>query len=56
LYIVTKRLVKKSIEQWGAPSHDLLEKVYEILAEKVNKAVDDHFLPFRYGRLHQHVK
>ena len=56
MYIVTERLIKTSTEQWGAPSRRLLEKVYNILAEKVTEVLDDHFLPFRYGRLHQNVK
>lgn len=56
LYIVTKRLIKRSTERWDAPSHDLLEEVYDALAEKVNDLVDDHFLRFRYGRLYHDVK
>jgi hypothetical protein len=55
-FIVTKRLIKKSTEQWETPSHDLLGVVYGILSREVNKMVDDHFQRFRYGRLHQNVK
>jgi len=56
LYIVTKRLIKASIEQWGGPSHDLLEEVYGILAGEVNVMIDAHFLAYRYGGLYQRVK
>ena len=45
-----------STDQWEAPSHELLENVYDILAKEVNKMVDDHFQRFRYGRLHHDVK
>jgi len=56
LYIVTKRLIKRSTEQWDAPSYELLQEVYDNLAREVNKRVDDYFHRFRYGRLHQDVK
>jgi len=56
LHIVTKRLIKISIEQWDDPCHELLEKVYDILAKKVNKMLDDRFHRFQYGGLHQRVK
>ncbi|KAF9783799.1 P-loop containing nucleoside triphosphate hydrolase protein [Thelephora terrestris] len=55
-FIVTKRLIKKSTEQWETPSHDLLGVVYDILSREANKMVDDHFQRFRYGRLHQNLK
>ena len=55
-YIVTKRLIMISTEKWGDPSHELLEKVYGILAREVNKMTDDRFHRFRYGGLHQRVK
>lgn len=56
LYIVTKRLIKISTEQWDDPSHDLLQEVYDALVWEVNKMVDDRFHPFQYGGLHQSVK
>lgn len=56
LYIVTKRLIKVSIERWAGPSHDLLEEVYDILAREVNEMIDVRFYPYRYGGLHQRVK
>lgn len=43
-------------EKWGAPSHNLLEKVYDALVKEVNQMVDDHFHRFRYGGLYQRVK
>lgn len=55
-YIVTKRLIKVSTEQWDTPSCDLLEKVYDILVKKVNKMVDDRFHRFCNGGLYQLVK
>lgn len=45
-----------SIEQWGGPSHDLLEEVYDILSGEVNEMIDVRFYPYRYGGLHQRVK
>jgi len=56
LFIVTKRLIKISTQQWDSPSYELLQKVYNVLAKEVNRTVDDHFHRFRYGRLHQDVK
>lgn len=56
LYIVTKRLIKASIEQWDGPSYDMLEEVYNILAREVNEMIDVHFHPYQYGGLYQRVK
>lgn len=56
LFIVTKRLIRLSTEQWAEPSHELLADVNDILVGGVNKAIDDHFLRFRYGHLYHDVK
>lgn len=56
LFIVTKRLVKISTEQWEVPSYTLLQKVYNVLVKEVNRMVDERFQRFQYGRLHQDVK
>ena len=56
LFIVTKRLIKTSINKWEGPSHALLAEVYNVLVEEVNGMVDDRFKSFQYGRLHQDVK
>jgi len=56
LFIVTKRLIKKSTEKWEAPSYKLLQSVYHVLTKETNRMVDEHFHRFRCGRLHQDVK
>ena len=56
MYIVTKRLIRASIEQWDGPSYDMLEEVYNILAREVNEMIDVHFHPYQYGGLYQRVK
>lgn len=56
LFIVTKRLIKKSTEKWEAPSYELLQSVYRVLTKETNRMIDEHFHRFRCGRLHQDVK
>ena len=55
-FVVTRRLITESIEQWGDPSRDLLEKVYGVLVKRVNVILDDRFERFQYGGLHYHIK
>ena len=55
-FVVTKRLITGSIEKWGDPSYDLLEKVYDILVKRVNTILDNRFERYQYGGLHYHVK
>lgn len=54
-FIVTKKLIKTSTDQWESPSHGLLDKAYANLSREVNRIVDSHFRNFRYGRLHHDV-
>jgi hypothetical protein len=56
LFVVTKRLIKVSTDQWEVPSYGLLRNVYQVLVKEVNGMVDERFSNFRYGRLHQDVK
>jgi hypothetical protein len=55
-FVVTRRLITGSIEQWGDPSRDLLEKVYDVLVKRVNAILDNRFERYQYGGLHYHVK
>ena len=45
-----------SVEQWGDPSRDLLEGVYDILVKRVNVILDSRFERYQSGGLHYHVK
>lgn len=55
-FVVTKRLIAKSVGQWGDPSRDLLNQVYDILVQRVNEKLDTRFEGSQYGGLHYHVK
>jgi hypothetical protein len=55
-FVVTRRLIKQAVEKWAEPSRELFEAEYAILAERVNKMVEEHFANFVHGGLYHRVK
>lgn len=55
-FVVTRRLIKQTIQKWDDPSRELFEAEYAVLVERVNSMIEENFASFVHGGLYHRVK